>query len=121
MRAWTKSPETCAEFSKDAQPVWGQGLSWSRLFRAAASRRSADTRSGNNSETFGKKKTKPKTQAGLSFLSLSYFRRIYWGQSEKNRSVKLSVSLLAFKSFAQHTLCMFIEKKKKTKTKTHID
>lgn len=31
---WTKSPETCTEFSKDAQPVWGQGLSWSRLFRA---------------------------------------------------------------------------------------
>ena len=57
----------------------------------------------------------------MSFLSLSYFRKIYWGQSEKNRSVKLSVSLLAFKSFAQHTLCVFIEKKKKKKNQyTHL-
>ena len=128
MCPWTKSPETCTEFSKDVQPVGGQGLSWSRCSgpftrTPAASRHSADNQEWKQFRDIWKK-IKPQTQAGLSFLSLSYFRRIYWGQSEKNRSVKFSVSLLAFKSFAQHTLCVFIEKKrkkKKNKTKTHID
>ena len=96
----------------------GAGCSGPFTRTPSASRRSTDIRSGNNSETFGKKK-KPKTQAGLSFLSLSDFRKIYWGQSEKNRSVKLSVSLLAFKSFAQHTLCVFIEKKRKKNQDPH--
>ena len=69
-------PETCADFSKDIQSV--RGRAWAVAGAQGSSPESPPTpgalrmtRSGNNSKTCFKKKT----QAGLSFLSVSCFRK----------------------------------------------